>query len=206
MNQPFDRSYLLPARWPRPIPKWPRAVAAEGERQESGLELIASENFVSAAILEAAGSVLTNKYAEGYPGKRYYGGCEHVDVVESLAIARAKALFGAEHANVQPHSGAQANMAVLLAMLSAGRHHPRDEPGPRRPPHPRPPAQLLGQVLRRSCPTACARTTSASTTTRWRGWPREHKPKLIIAGASAYPRLIDFARLREPSPTTPARC
>ena len=101
-------------------PEVARAVAAEGERQETGLELIASENFASAAILEAAGSVLTNKYAEGYPGKRYYGGCEHVDVVETLAIDRAKALFGAEHANVQPHSGAQANMAVLLATLAPG--------------------------------------------------------------------------------------
>ena len=96
------------------------AIRHETERQASGLELIASENFVSSAILEAAGSVLTNKYAEGYPGKRYYGGCEFVDVAESLAISRAKALFGAEHANVQPHSGAQANMAVYLTLLKPG--------------------------------------------------------------------------------------
>src|SRR5688572_25635032 len=96
------------------------AIANETRRQADGLELIASENFVSAAILEAAGSVMTNKYAEGYPGKRYYGGCEFVDVAESLAIARAKTLFGAEHANVQPHSGAQANMAVYLALLNPG--------------------------------------------------------------------------------------
>src|SRR5919112_1518498 len=93
------------------------AIARERERQAQGLELIASENFVSTAVLEAAGSVFTNKYAEGYPGRRYYGGCEFVDVAESLAIARAKALFGAEHANVQPHSGAQANMTVFIAML-----------------------------------------------------------------------------------------
>src|ERR1051325_8055095 len=97
-----------------------QAIAHEIERQNDGLELIASENFVSRAVLEAAGSVFTNKYAEGYPGKRYYGGCEFVDVVERTAIARAKALFGAEHANVQPHSGAQANMAVYFALLKPG--------------------------------------------------------------------------------------
>ena len=101
-------------------PEVAAAIAHEEDRQETGIELIASENFVSVAVLEAAGSVLTNKYAEGYPGKRYYGGCEYVDVVETLAIERAKALFGAEHANVQPHSGAQANMAVLLATLKPG--------------------------------------------------------------------------------------
>src|SRR6202165_2790998 len=92
----------------------------EGRRQGTGLELIPSENFVSEAVLEAMGTVLTNKYAEGYPGKRYYGGCEHVDVVETLAIARAKELFGADHANVQPHSGAQANTAVYMAVLKPG--------------------------------------------------------------------------------------
>ncbi|HET9266687.1 MAG TPA: serine hydroxymethyltransferase, partial [Vicinamibacterales bacterium] len=96
------------------------AVANERKRQSEGLELIASENFVSQAILETAGSVLTNKYAEGYPGRRYYGGCEFVDVAESLAIARAKALFGADHANVQPHSGAQANMTVYFAAVKPG--------------------------------------------------------------------------------------
>ena len=124
-----------------------QAIRHERERQNEGLELIASENFVSRAILEAAGSVLTNKYAEGYPGKRYYGGCEFVDVAESLAIARAKKLFGADHANVQPHSGAQANMAVYLTPRQPGRHDPRHEPGARRPPHARPPAQLLRQAL-----------------------------------------------------------
>jgi len=97
-----------------------RAIRNETARQDEGLELIASENFVSRAILEAAGSVMTNKYAEGYPGKRYYGGCEFVDVAEALAIARAKALFGAEHANVQPHSGAQANMSVYFAIVKPG--------------------------------------------------------------------------------------
>src|SRR6187401_1605846 len=96
------------------------AVQNERRRQNEGLELIASENFVSQAVLEAAGSVLTNKYAEGYPGKRYYGGCEFVDVAETLAINRAKSLFGAEHANVQPHSGAQASMSVYVAMLKPG--------------------------------------------------------------------------------------
>src|SRR5689334_18753504 len=101
-------------------PEIAREIRAEAARQGDGLELIASENFVSRAILEAAGSVLTNKYAEGYPGKRYYGGCEVVDVIETLAIERARKLFGAEHANVQPHSGAQANMAVYLAILKAG--------------------------------------------------------------------------------------
>src|SRR5262245_43319202 len=97
-----------------------QAIAEERQRQNDGLELIASENFVSRAVLEAAGSVLTNKYAEGYPGKRYYGGCEFVDVVERLAIARAKELFGAEHVNVQPHSGSQANMSVYFSVLKPG--------------------------------------------------------------------------------------
>src|SRR5688572_4821790 len=96
------------------------AIAAEIERQRDGLEMIASENYTSPAVMQAMGTVLTNKYAEGYPGKRYYGGCEHVDVVETLAIERAKQLFGAEHANVQPHSGSQANMAVYLTVLQPG--------------------------------------------------------------------------------------
>ena len=136
------------ARWPTTDPGDRRRDRATSvHRQNSGLELIASENFVSQAVLEAAGSVLTNKYAEGYPGKRYYGGCEFVDVVETLAIARAKQLFGAEHANVQPHSGAQANMAVYFAAAEARRHDPRHEPRARRPPHARPPAQLLRQAL-----------------------------------------------------------
>src|SRR5882762_7459569 len=109
----------IPIRWRSLAESDPEIAAAIGHelhRQNSGLELIASENFVSEAVLEAAGSVLTNKYAEGYPGKRYYGGCEFVDVAESLAISRAKELFGAEHANVQPHSGAQANMSVYFTL------------------------------------------------------------------------------------------
>src|SRR3954454_21268290 len=101
-------------------PEVAASIAREERRQRDNVELIASENFVSLAVLEAVGTVLTNKYAEGYPGRRYYGGCEEVDVAESLAISRAKALFGAEHANVQPHSGAQANMAVFLATLKPG--------------------------------------------------------------------------------------
>ena len=123
------------------------AVRHEAQRQEDNLELIASENLVSRAVLEAQGSVLTNKYAEGYPGKRYYGGCAYVDIAEQLAIDRAKALFGAEHANVQPHSGAQANMAAYFSQLPAGRYHPEHEPVPRRSSHPRQSGQLLGQIF-----------------------------------------------------------
>ena len=124
-----------------------QAIENEERRQHEGLELIASENFVSEAVLEAAGSVFTNKYAEGYPGKRYYGGCEFTDVVENLARDRAKQLFGAEHANVQPHSGSTANMAAYAAVIQARRHRPRPEPRARRPPHPRPSAELLRQDL-----------------------------------------------------------
>jgi glycine hydroxymethyltransferase len=173
-----------------------RAVAAEGERQETGLELIASENFVSAAILEAAGSVLTNKYAEGYPGKRYYGGCEHVDVVESLAIERAKALFGAEHANVQPHSGAQANMAVLLATLQPGdtilgmnlAHGGHLTHG-----HP---LNFSGKYFK-VVPYGVRQSDERIDYDEVERLALEHAPKLIIAGASAYPRTIDFARMGE---------
>ncbi len=177
-------------------PEVARAVAAEGERQETGLELIASENFVSAAILEAAGSVLTNKYAEGYPGKRYYGGCEHVDVVESLAISRAKTLFGAEHANVQPHSGAQANMAVLLATLQPGdtilgmnlAHGGHLTHG-----HP---LNFSGKYFT-VVPYGVARDDERIDYDEVIRLAAAHKPKMVIAGASAYPRVIDFARLRE---------
>ena len=119
----------------------------EIERQADGLEMIASENYTSPAVMQAVGSVLTNKYAEGYPGRRYYGGCEYVDVVEQLAIDRAKQLFGAELANVQPHSGSQANMAVYLAALAAGRHRARPRPGPRRPPDARHEAEHLRHAL-----------------------------------------------------------
>ena len=123
------------------------AIQREKRRQQENIELIASENFTSPAILEAAGSVLTNKYAEGYPGKRYYGGCEYVDIAEQLAIDRAKQLFGAEHANVQPHSGSQANMAVYFADDPARRHDPDDGTRARRPSHARVAAQFLGPLL-----------------------------------------------------------
>ena len=130
-------------------PRLAAAIAAERRRQEEHLELIASENYASPRVLEAQGSVLTNKYAEGYPGKRYYGGCEYVDVAEELAIERAKKLFGAAYANVQPHSGSQANAAVYFALLAARRHRARHEPRPRRPPDPRRAGELLRQALQR---------------------------------------------------------
>jgi glycine hydroxymethyltransferase len=172
-----------------------QAIADERARQSFGLELIASENFVSRAVLEAAGSVLTNKYAEGYPGRRYYGGCEFVDVVERLAIARAKELFGAEHVNVQPHSGTSANTAVYFAFLkpgdklmgmdlSSGGHlthgHPLSYSGRD--------FQVIAYGVDRETETidydAAERLAMAE------------KPKLIVCGASAYSRVIDFARFR----------
>ena len=124
-----------------------RLIGRELERQRGQIELIASENFTWPSVLEAVGSVPTNKYAEGYPGKRYYGGCEVVDEIEQLAIDRAKELFGAEHANVQPHAGAQANMAAYFALLAARRHDPVAPPRPRRPPHARAQGQLLRPAL-----------------------------------------------------------
>jgi glycine hydroxymethyltransferase len=176
-------------------PEIAKAIANEGVRQQSGLELIASENFVSRAILEATGSVFTNKYAEGYPGRRYYGGCENVDVVESLAIERAKALFGAEHANVQPHSGAQANMAVFLAVLKPGdtilgmnlahgghltHGHPLNFSGKY--------FNVVAYGVRKEDERLDYDELARLA--------REHRPKLIIVGASAYPRVFDFARVR----------
>jgi glycine hydroxymethyltransferase len=173
-----------------------RAILDETHRQAEGLELIASENFVSSAVLEAAGSVFTNKYAEGYPGRRYYGGCQHVDVVESLAIARAKALFGAEHANVQPHSGAQANMAVYFALLkpgdtvfgmnlSHGGHLTHGHP-----------LNFSGKLYN-IVPYGVSRDTERIDYDQLALLAEEHKPKMIMVGASAYPRIIDFARIRE---------
>ena len=156
------------------------------------------------AVMEAQGSVLTNKYAEGYPGRRYYGGCEHVDVIEQLAIDRVKALFGAEYANVQPHSGAQANAAAHGRAAAARRHDPRPRPRARRPPHPRHAAQLLRQAVRRRAPTTCARTTTCVDMDEVERLAREHRPKLIIAGWSAYPRQLDFARVPARSPTRSA--
>jgi glycine hydroxymethyltransferase len=172
-----------------------KAIADEAVRQSSGLELIASENWVSRAILEATGSVLTNKYAEGYPGKRYYGGCEFVDVVESLAIERAKALFGAEHANVQPHSGAQANMAVLMAVLKPGdtilgmnlAHGGHLTHG-----HP---LNFSGKYFN-VVPYGVRKEDERLDYDELARLAREHHPKLIIVGASAYSRVFDFARVR----------
>ncbi len=171
-----------------------RAIDNEVARQANGLELIASENFVSEAVLEAAGSVFTNKYAEGYPGKRYYGGCEWTDVVEQTAIDRAKELFGAEHANVQPHSGAQANMAVYLAAIQYG-------------------DQILGMSLAHGghlthghpmnfsgfsykvADYGVSRETEQIDYDELQRLAEEHRPKLLVCGASAYPRTIDFERI-----------
>ena len=172
------------------------AMELELSRQKNKIELIASENFVSEAVMQAMGSPLTNKYAEGYPGKRYYGGCEYVDIVENLAIDRAKKLFGAEHANVQPHSGAQANMAVFFAMLKPG-------------------DKVLGMSLADGGHLTHGSPVNMSG--KWfeiipynvsekdmlidyeevRRLALENKPKMIIAGASAYPRIIDFKKFRE---------
>ncbi|MBR3058723.1 MAG: serine hydroxymethyltransferase [Clostridiales bacterium] len=173
-----------------------QAITQEVERQRNKIELIASENFVTEAVLEAAGSPLTNKYAEGYPGKRYYGGCEYVDIVESLAIERAKKLFGAEHVNVQPHSGAQANTAVYYAIL---------EPGD----------TILGMDLSHGGHLTHGMKLNVSGRTYHSEFyqvdpetqtlnydkileiAKEVKPKVIVAGASAYPRIIDFKKFRE---------
>src|SRR5947207_3810054 len=173
-----------------------QAIAAERRRQQTGLEMIASENYTSPAVLAAQGSVLTNKYAEGYPGRRYYGGCEFVDVCETLAINRVKELFGAEHANVQPHSGAQANMAVYFACL---------EPGD----------TILGMNLAHGGHLThgmhlnfsgklykvkhygVRQDTETIDFDQVSALARAHKPKLILAGASAYSREIDFVRFAE---------
>jgi glycine hydroxymethyltransferase len=172
------------------------AIKDERQRQNSGLELIASENFVSRATLEAAGSVFTNKYAEGYPGRRYYGGCEFVDVVERTAIERAKALFGADHANVQPHSGAQANMAVYFAVLAPGdamlgmnlAHGGHLTHG-----HPLNFSGKLYNVI----PYGVRQDDERIDYDALDRLAEAHKPKLIMVGASAYPRVIDFARVHE---------
>jgi len=171
-----------------------RAVASEIHRQNAGLELIASENFVSTAVLEAVGSVLTNKYAEGYPGKRYYGGCEFVDVAEQLAIDRAKALFGADHANVQPHSGAQANMSVYMALLQPGdtvlgmnlAHGGHLTHG-----HPLNFSGKLYTIV----PYGVRQDDERIDYDELERLAREHRPKMIMVGASAYPRVIDFPRI-----------
>src|SRR5918999_1318522 len=172
------------------------AIDNEVARQANGLELIASENFVSEAVLEAAGSVFTNKYAEGYPGKRYYGGCEWTDVVEQTAIDRAKQLFGAEHANVQPHSGAQANMSVYLAAiqygdqilgmnLSHGGHLTHGHP------------MNFSGLSYKVADYGVSRETEQIDYDELQRLAEEHKPKLIVCGASAYPRTINFERIGE---------
>ena len=172
------------------------AIRDELHRQNSGLELIASENFVSHAVLEAAGSVMTNKYAEGYPGKRYYGGCEFVDVAERAAIARATTLFGADHANVQPHSGAQANMAVYLTLLKPGdtvlgmnlAHGGHLTHG-----HPLNFSGKLYNIV----PYGVRKSDELIDYDEIDRLAEEHKPKMIIVGASAYSRVINFARIRK---------
>jgi glycine hydroxymethyltransferase len=168
-----------------------KALRAEAQRQNRNLELIASENFVSEAVLEALGSVMTNKYAEGYPGRRYYGGCEIVDIAEDLAIARAKELFGAEHVNVQPHSGAQANMAVYFTVLKPGdtvlgpnlSHGGHLTAGS--------PVNFSGQLYR-IVPYGVRRDTERIDLDEVRALAREHRPRMIVAGGSAFPRAIDF--------------
>jgi glycine hydroxymethyltransferase len=172
-------------------PEIAKALREEAERQHRNLELIASENFVSEAVLEATGSVLTNKYAEGYPGLRYYGGCEVVDVVEDLAIARAKELFGAEHANVQPHSGAQANMAVYFTLLKPGdvvlgpnlSHGGHLTAGS--------PVNYSGKLYS-IVAYGVRKDTERIDLDEVRDLAKKHRPKLIIVGGSAFPRAIDF--------------
>ncbi|BAI79979.1 glycine hydroxymethyltransferase [Deferribacter desulfuricans SSM1] len=172
------------------------ALMKELNRQETHIELIASENFVSKAVLEAQGSIMTNKYAEGYPGKRYYGGCEFVDIAEQLAIDRAKELFGAEHANVQPHSGSQANMAVYFSVLqpgdtilgmnlSHGGHLTHGSP-----------VNFSGKFFN-VVPYGVNKDTETIDFDEVERLALEHKPKMIVVGASAYPRVIDFAKFRE---------
>jgi len=176
-------------------PEIAQAIRHETERQEYNLEFIASENFVSERVLEAQGSVLTNKYAEGYPGKRYYGGCECVDVAEQLAIDRACRLFGAEHANVQPHSGSQANMAVYFSVcepgdtvlgmnLAHGGHLTHGSP-----------VNFSGKLFN-IVPYGVDRETGRIDYDEMSRLAREHRPKLIVVGASAYPRTIDFTAFR----------
>ena len=185
-------------------PEIARAIDNEVARQANGLELIASENFVSEAVLEAAGSVFTNKYAEGYPGKRYYGGCEWTDVVEQTAIDRAKELFGAEHANVQPHSGAQANMTVYLAAiqygdqilgmnLSHGGHLTHGHP------------MNFSGLSYKVADYGVSHETEQIDYDELQRIAEEHRPKLLVCGASAYPRTLDFERIGEIARSVGAR-
>jgi glycine hydroxymethyltransferase len=177
-------------------PKLAQMLAKEAERQEYGLEMIASENYASKAVMEAQGTILTNKYAEGYPGKRYYGGCEFVDEIEQLAIDRVKALFGAEHANVQPHSGSQANMAVYLAAAKAGdtilgmdlAHGGHLTHGS--------PVNFSG-FLFKAVHYGLDPKTGRINYDIIRDTAKQHKPRLLIAGYSAYPRVLDFSLFRQ---------
>ena len=175
-------------------PEVGQAMQKELDRQRHNIELIASENIVSEAVLKAMGSVLTNKYAEGYPGKRYYGGCECVDIVENIARDRAKKLFGAEHVNVQPHSGAQANLAVYFALLNPGDtvlgmslaeggHLTHGSP-----------VNMSGKYYN-FVPYGINSETGRLDYDALETLVKEHKPKLVVAGASAYPRVIDFERI-----------
>lgn len=172
------------------------AIQLETHRQQNKIELIASENFVSEAVMEAMGSPLTNKYAEGYPGKRYYGGCEYVDIVETVAIERAKKLFNCEYANVQPHSGAQANMAVFFALLTPGdtvlsmslAHGGHLSHGS--------PVNMSGKYFN-IVPYGVTEDTNLIDYDEVRRLALEHKPKLILAGASAYPRIIDWQKFAD---------
>jgi glycine hydroxymethyltransferase len=185
-------------------PEIARAIANEVQRQHEGLELIASENFVSLAVLEAAGSVFTNKYAEGYPGKRYYGGCEFADVVENLARDRAKQLFAAEHANVQPHSGSQANMAAYMTLLQPGdsilglnlAHGGHLTHG-----HP---LNFSGKMYK-IIPYGVRKDTETIDYNELEQIAQRERPKLIVGGASAYSRVIDFARMRKIADETGAK-
>lgn len=177
-------------------PEVSHAIDLETLRQAGKIELIASENFVSEAVLEAQGCIMTNKYAEGYPGKRYYGGCEFVDIVENLAIERCKQLFGADHVNVQPHSGTQANMAVYFAALQPGdtvlgmnlSHGGHLSHGS--------PANFSGKYYK-IIPYGVDKDTETIDFVEMEKLAKEHKPKMIIVGASAYPRTIDFTRFRK---------
>src|ERR1700735_3983267 len=172
-----------------------QAIANEVARQHEGLEMIASENFVSRAVLDAAGTVCTNKYAEGYPGKRYYGGCEFADVVENLARDRAKQLFGAEHVNVQPHSGSQANAAAYMSVLTPGdtilgldlAHGGHLTHGHK--------LSFSGKLYR-AVFYGVEKDTERIDYDKLEAIAEQEKPKIIIGGGSAYPRIIDFARMR----------
>lgn len=177
-------------------PEIAQAIELEKARENGKLEMIASENFVSRAVLEAQGSIMTNKYAEGYPGKRYYGGCEYVDVAENLAIERAKNIFGADHANVQPHSGSQANMAVYFAAMECGDTYMAmnlDQGGHLT--HGR--SVNFSGKLYNVIPYGVDRETETIDYDEMARLAREHKPKLIVGGATVYPRIIDFPRMRE---------